>query len=103
MDNPKGIRIVISSRNEGEKVLANTLVKKSELISIRFYLQSPEGTDKVLVQTLIEDTFLSFEMQDQLENVLSRGEFTVGDGQLRIKLERPGYKEDPEDKILANL
>ncbi len=103
MDNPKGIRIVISSRNEGGKVLANTLVKNSELISIRFYLQSPEGTDKVLVQTLIEDTFLSFEMQDQLENVLSRGEFTVGDGQLRIKLERPGYKEDPEDKILANL
>lgn len=103
MDTPKGITIVSSSRDEGEKVLANTLLQNSERISIRFYLQDPNGTDKVLIQTLIEDTLFSFEMQDQLQNVLSRGEFTLSDGQLRIILERLGYKEDPENKILANL
>jgi hypothetical protein len=102
MKNPTGIKIVVESQGT-DKDLADAVIEDAALISIRFFLQSPDGTDKVLVQALINDTNLSFEMQDQLENVLGEGNFYIEEGQLKMALARPSYKEEPEVKVLSNL
>lgn len=102
MENPTGIRIIVKSQGT-YKVFVDSVVEDAELISIRFFLKSPDGTDKVLVQTSIEDTNLSFEMQDQLENLLGKGNFYIKNGQLKMILACPSYKEEPEEKILSNL
>lgn len=104
MENPSGIRIVVKSSDDNkEKVVVSTLVEDAEQISLRFYLKSPDGTDKVLTEITIEDASLLIEMEDQVENVLSEAAFFIREAQLFMELKRPGYKEEPQERILANL
>lgn len=102
MQNPTGIKIIVNSQNT-EKVLLDSVIEGAELISIRYFLQSSDGTDKTFIQTVIEANNITFKMEDELENLLSEGAFYIDQGQLKMKLLRPGYQEKPEEKILSTL